>query len=49
MNALLFHGADKFSNVGIEPEHCRGIVLRLDKNTTGVMVVAKNNEAHNVL
>ena len=26
-----------------------GIVHRLDKNTTGVMVVAKNNNAHNVL
>ena len=26
-----------------------GIVHRLDKNTTGVMVVAKNNNSHNVL
>ena len=26
-----------------------GIVHRLDKNTTGVMVVAKNNNAHNIL
>lgn len=26
-----------------------GIVHRLDKNTTGVMVVAKNNNAHNLL
>jgi len=30
-------------------EHRNGIVHRLDRDTTGVMVVAKTNEAHRVL
>ncbi|MFQ5494762.1 MAG: RluA family pseudouridine synthase [Phycisphaerae bacterium] len=42
-NAVAFH-AEKLSR-GVEPFR-PGIVHRLDKNTTGVMVVAKTDEAH---
>lgn len=51
VNALLFHyGLERLSNCGIEEKHFRpGIVHRLDKNTTGIMVVAKNNDAHKFL
>lgn len=43
VNALLYHIKDLSSINGvIRP----GIVHRLDKNTTGLMVVAKNNESH---
>ncbi len=43
VNALLYHCSD-LSDIGgvIRP----GIVHRLDKDTTGLMVVAKNNNAH---
>lgn len=43
VNALLYY-SDKLSDLGgaIRP----GIVHRLDKNTSGLMVVAKNNLAH---
>lgn len=43
VNALLFH-AKGLSNIGgaIRP----GIVHRLDKDTSGVMVIAKNDRAH---
>lgn len=46
VNALLAHG-DELSGIGgvIRP----GIVHRLDKDTTGLMVVAKNDVAHNGL
>lgn len=43
VNALLFH----LSNLsGVGGEVRPGIVHRLDKNTSGVMVVAKNDAAH---
>ncbi len=44
VNALLFHCADSLSGIGgvMRP----GIVHRLDKDTSGVMVVAKTDKAH---
>lgn len=43
VNALLYHTKDLASNGGqIRP----GIVHRLDKDTSGLIVVAKNNAAH---
>ncbi len=46
VNALLYHCNDLSSINGvIRP----GIVHRIDKDTTGVLVVAKNDEAHNFL
>lgn len=44
VNALLYHCKDSLSGISgiIRP----GIVHRLDKNTSGLMVVAKNNLAH---
>ena len=47
VNALLFHCADTLSGVGGVKRP--GIVHRLDKDTTGVMVVAKNDHAHRTL
>jgi 23S rRNA pseudouridine1911/1915/1917 synthase len=46
VNALLFHVHD-LSGVGGELRP--GIVHRLDKDTSGVMVIAKNDEAHRAL
>lgn len=43
VNALLYH-SQNLSDVGGESRP--GIVHRLDKNTSGLMVVAKNNQAH---
>jgi 23S rRNA pseudouridine1911/1915/1917 synthase len=43
VNALLFAVGDL---AGIGGEHRPGIVHRLDKGTSGVMVVAKNDQAH---
>lgn len=47
VNALLAHCRDSLSGIGgvIRP----GIVHRLDKETSGLMVVAKNDAAHNGL
>lgn len=46
VNALLF----KLDNLsGINGELRPGIVHRLDKNTSGLLVVAKNDRAHNIL
>jgi len=44
VNALLYHCADSLSGIGgvMRP----GIVHRLDKDTSGVMVVAKTDRAH---
>lgn len=44
VNALMFHRADALSDIGgvIRP----GIVHRIDKDTSGLLVVAKNNDAH---
>ncbi len=46
VNALLYH-LDSLSS-GSEEDR-PGIVHRLDKNTSGVIVAAKNDEAHNAL
>lgn len=44
VNALLFHAKDSLSGIGgvLRP----GIVHRIDKDTSGVLVVAKNDRAH---
>lgn len=44
VNALLYHCKDSLSDINgvVRP----GIVHRIDKDTTGLIVVAKNNEAH---
>jgi 23S rRNA pseudouridine1911/1915/1917 synthase len=44
VNALLFHCGDSLSGIGGVKRP--GIVHRLDKNTSGVMVVAKSYNAH---
>mgnify|MGYP001007937691 CR=1 FL=1 len=44
VNALLNHSKDNLSN--INNANRPGIVHRLDKETSGLMVVAKNNETH---
>lgn len=47
VNGLLWH-TDKLA--GIEEESVRpGIVHRLDKDTSGILVVTKNKEAHRIL
>src|ERR1700693_5964452 len=47
VNALIAHCGDSLSGIG--GERRPGIVHRLDKDTTGVMVVAKNDRAHQAL
>lgn len=48
VNALLFkYGYEGLSHIGGEDRP--GIVHRLDKDTTGLMVIAKNNEAYRYL
>lgn len=44
VNALMYHCKDSLSGIGgvIRP----GIVHRIDKDTSGLLVVAKNDEAH---
>lgn len=44
VNALLFHFEDNLSNVNGDMRP--GIVHRIDKDTTGLLVVAKNDQAH---
>jgi len=46
VNAILFHCHDL---KGIQGELRPGIVHRLDKDTSGVMVIAKNEDAHHSL
>jgi 23S rRNA pseudouridine1911/1915/1917 synthase len=46
VNALLFHVKDLSDIGGVERP---GLVHRLDKDTSGVIVVAKNNKAHKTL
>lgn len=46
VNGLLYHLNDLSSINGVMRP---GIVHRLDKNTSGVMIVAKNDKAHNYL
>jgi 23S rRNA pseudouridine1911/1915/1917 synthase len=47
VNALIAHCGDSLSGIG--GERRPGIVHRLDKDTTGLMVVAKNDGAHAAL
>jgi 23S rRNA pseudouridine1911/1915/1917 synthase len=47
VNALIAHCGDSLSGVGGEKRP--GIVHRLDKNTSGLMVVAKTDRAHRTL
>jgi len=44
VNALISHDKDSLSNIGDELRP--GIVHRIDKNTSGLVVIAKNNQAH---
>jgi 23S rRNA pseudouridine1911/1915/1917 synthase len=44
VNALLNYDKDSLSNIGDELRP--GIVHRIDKNTSGLVVIAKNNETH---
>ena len=43
VNALLNYTKDKLSNIN---DNRPGIVHRLDKDTSGIIIVAKNNESH---
>lgn len=47
VNALLYHCGDNLSNMNgiMRP----GIVHRIDKDTSGLLVVAKNNKSHEIL
>ena len=47
VNALMFHAGDNLS--GINGELRPGIVHRIDRDTTGLLVVCKNDAAHNSL
>lgn len=47
VNALMFHCGESLS--GINGEHRPGIVHRIDKDTSGLLVVAKNDRAHQSL
>lgn len=47
VNALLFHCGEELS--GINGEKRPGIVHRIDKDTSGVLMVAKNDRAHQSL
>jgi 23S rRNA pseudouridine1911/1915/1917 synthase len=47
VNALIAHCGESLSGIG--GERRPGIVHRLDKDTTGAMVVAKNDRAHRAL
>lgn len=47
VNALLYHCKEELS--GINGEKRPGIVHRIDKDTSGVLVIAKNNAAHQSL
>ncbi len=47
VNALLFHCGDSLSGVGGEKRP--GIIHRIDKDTSGLLIVAKNDFAHQAL
>ena len=47
VNALLYKYGDNLSD--INGEFRRGIVHRLDRNTSGLLIIAKNNMAHEFL
>ena len=44
VNALIHHDKDSLSSIGDELRP--GIVHRIDKNTSGLVVIAKNNKTH---
>ena len=44
VNALINYSKNSLSNIGGELRP--GIVHRIDKNTSGLIVIAKNNETH---
>ncbi len=44
VNALIHHDKNSLSNIGDELRP--GIVHRIDKNTSGLVVIAKNNQTH---
>ena len=44
VNALVYYDKDSLSNIGDELRP--GIVHRIDKNTSGLVIIAKNNETH---
>ena len=44
VNALMNYDKNSLSNIG--DENRPGIVHRIDKNTSGLVVIAKNNQAH---
>lgn len=48
VNALLYHTGGKLSNIN-EDKTRPGIVHRIDKDTSGLLMVAKNNRAHEIL
>ncbi len=47
VNALIHYDKNSLSNIGDELRP--GIVHRIDKNTSGLVVIAKNNQAHEFL
>lgn len=47
VNALLYHCNGNLSNVGGDTR--AGIVHRIDKDTSGLLVACKNNKAHRIL
>ena len=47
VNALMFHCGDSLSGIG--GERRPGIVHRIDKDTSGLLIVAKNDFAHQAL
>lgn len=47
VNALMYHCGDSLSGIGGEKRP--GIVHRIDKDTSGLLVVAKNDAAHHAL
>lgn len=47
VNALLYHCGDSLSGIGGVARP--GIVHRIDKDTSGLLIVAKNDNAHNFL
>lgn len=48
VNALLYHTGGKLSNINDDKTR-PGIVHRIDKDTSGLLMVAKNNRAHEIL
>ena len=47
VNALINYGGNNLSNIGNELRP--GIVHRIDKDTSGLIVIAKNNFTHEIL